>query len=165
MKRVAVLILLLLLLVPLGRAETLRDLIDDPVAYDGRQVKFRGEVIGVMVRGEHAWVNVFDNGFAIGVWCQAEEAGLISFVGDYTHRGDIVEVVGIYHMACTEHGGDTDIHALSLQVLEKGYQIERPLNMTLLLLSVAISMAAVILSYYLWHIRKEMKKRVPWPFY
>ncbi|MGQ9787854.1 MAG: DNA-binding protein [Candidatus Hadarchaeaceae archaeon] len=165
MKRVAILVLLLLLLAPPTRAETLKDLIDDPVAFDGKQVTFRGEVIGVMVRGDYAWVNIFDNGLAVGVWCRAEDAGLISLVGDYTHRGDIVEGFGIYHMACLEHGGDTDIHAVSLRVVDKGYQIERPLNMPLLLISVTITVAAVILSYYLWHIRKEMRKRAPWPFY
>lgn len=165
MKRVALLVLLLLLLVPPARGEALRELIDEPAAFDGRQVSFRGEVIGVMIRDDQAWVNIFDNGVAIGVWCRAEEARSISFVGDYTHQGDIVEGVGIYHMACPEHGGDTDIHALSLRVVEKGHQIERPLNLPLVLISVVITLVAVVLSYYLWHIRKEMKKRVPWPFY
>lgn len=165
MKRIVLLILLLFLLVPPARAETLKELIDEPVNFEGRQVSFRGEVIGVMIRGDHAWVNVCDNGLAVGIWCRAEEARLISFIGDYTHQGDIIEGVGIYHMACTEHGGDTDIHAHSLMVAEKGHVIERPPNMLLVLLSVVITLAAVVLSYYLWHIRKEMGKRTPWPFY
>ncbi|MGC8817088.1 MAG: DNA-binding protein [Candidatus Hadarchaeum sp.] len=165
MKRALALILLLLLLVPTARAETLKELIDDPMAFDGKQVSFRGEVIGVMVRGEQAWINIFDNGLAIGIWCRAEEAREISYIGDYTHQGDIVAGVGIYHLACPEHGGDTDIHALSLSVVEKGHTVERPPDMLLVLLSLVIALAAVILSYYLWHIRKEMGKRTPWPFY
>ncbi|MEM3421658.1 MAG: hypothetical protein QW835_03695 [Candidatus Hadarchaeum sp.] len=165
MKRIVLLILLLFLLAPTARAETLMELTNEPVKFDGRQVSFRGEVIGVLIKGEQAWVNVYDNGFAIGVWCKADEARNIFFVGDYTHRGDTVEGVGIYHMACPEHGGDMDIHAISFQIVEKGYTIERPLNMLLVFLSVVITLAAVILSYYLWHIRKELGKRTPWPFY
>ncbi|MEM2889732.1 MAG: hypothetical protein QW358_00070 [Candidatus Hadarchaeum sp.] len=165
MKRIVFLFLLLFLLAPPARAEKLMEFINEPVNFDGRQVSFMGEVVGVMIRGDQAWVNIYDNGLAIGIWCEAEWVKNISFVGDYTHRGDTVEGVGIYHMACPEHGGDMDIHALSLLVVEKGHTIERPLNTLLVLLSVVIALAAVILSYYLWHIRKELGKRTPWPFY
>jgi hypothetical protein len=165
MKRAVLVILLLLLLAPSARAETLRELLDEPASYDGRQVSFRGEVIGMIIKGDHAWVNIFDNGSAIGVWCRAEEAREISFIGDYTHRGDIVAGTGIFHLACAEHGGDVDIHAISLTVSEKGHVIERPMDVLLFSVSALIALAAVLLSFYLWHLRKERRKRVPWPFY
>jgi len=166
MKKIAIgVVLLLLLFVPSARAESVKELIEEPARFDGKQVSFEGEVIGVMVRGDQAWVNIFDRGASIGVWTRAEDAKGISFVGDYTHRGDIVKGVGIYHVACLEHGGDTDIHASSFLVSEKGRPIERRPSIPLVLLSALVVLIAVFVSFYLWRIRKERKKKFPWPFY
>ncbi|MDI6873215.1 MAG: hypothetical protein QME84_02860 [Actinomycetota bacterium] len=38
--------------------------------------------------------------------------------------GDTVEVRGVFHADCAEHGGDFDIHASSLTVLQPGREVD-----------------------------------------
>jgi len=100
------------------------ELVNESVYYDGRSVVYRGEVVGpVMVRGEYGWVNAYDGGYAVGVWCAKEECGKIRSYGNYNHKGDIIEVSGVFHKACPQHGGDLDIHASSLEISEEVHLI------------------------------------------
>ncbi|MDI6605534.1 MAG: hypothetical protein QME65_00070, partial [Candidatus Omnitrophota bacterium] len=58
---------------------------------------------------------------AIGVWLEAsllKDAPLTA--GNYRSSGDIIEVSGVFHRACPEHGGDLDIHALQVQKIAAG---------------------------------------------
>lgn len=155
----------LLLMTSVVGAESGNKLVENSVSFDGKTVVFRGEVIGIMVRGNFAWVNVLDNGVAIGIWVRAEDARKISFVGDYKHVGDMVEVIGTFHMACPEHGGDLDIHADEFVILTVGRELDRAPNLTLTLFSIALSAGAIILAVYLMHVRREREKMIPVPSY
>lgn len=157
-------LLVLLMLAPgLARAESGMELVENSAGFDGMQVTYQGEVIGVLMRGDHAWVNVIDNGVAIGVWCSAEDAGKISFAGDYTHVGDYVSVTGTFHLACTEHGGDMDIHAENFTVLTGGRTVERMPNLIITLISAVLLAAAILTIYWFRRLQKERRGIVPWP--
>jgi len=89
--------------------------------YDGQEVIYQGEVVGeVMRRGPYAWVNVHDGANAIGVWAGLSLIQDITYAGAYQVRGDIIEVAGVFHRACLEHGGDLDIHAANVTLKERG---------------------------------------------
>jgi hypothetical protein len=97
------------------------DLISKAKELDGRQVTYSGEAIGdVMKRGDFAWANIHDGANAIGVWMTSEMAATIRLTGAFKHTGDRVEVTGIFHRVCVEHGGDMDIHAQSLSLQAPG---------------------------------------------
>ena len=117
------------------------ELIENMDEFDGREVIFRGEVVGdVMVRGDYAWITVNDDRYSrealhesgelrggnsgLGIWLPAEEAEQVTVVGRYGTVGDYVEIRGVFNADCIEHGGDVDIHASSLEVLEPGRQID-----------------------------------------
>jgi len=155
--------MLLLLMVPLASAESGKALIENSSGFDGKTVTFRGEVVGVMMRGNFAWINVLDNEVAIGVWCRAEDARKVSVIGDYRHYGDNVEVIGTFHMACPEHGGDLDIHADNFTVAA-GRERDRPPSLLITAFSVILVAAAIFVVFSLRRIRKEKEKIVPWPF-
>lgn len=105
------------------------DLINHAKTYDGKSVIYRGEVIGdVMIRGDHAWLHVNDDTIAIGIWVNKGLIQGISYAGDYRNRGDEVEVVGIFHRSCLEHGGDLDIHAQTIKIVSAGAVIPRTVN-------------------------------------
>lgn len=88
------------------------ELINNAKEYDGKSVVYTGEVIGdVMVRGDFVWVNLNDGENAIGIWLDKETAKEIQFTGSYRAKGDRLEVTGVFHRACIQHGGDLDIHA------------------------------------------------------
>lgn len=156
--------MLLLLIVPLARAESGEALIENSASFDGKTVTFTGEVIGVMMRGDYAWVNILDNGIAIGVWCRAEDARKVSIIGDYRHVGDTVEAVGTFYMADPEQGGDLDIHADNITVVATGRELDRPPSLLLVALSATFVVVAIFTVFFLRRIRKEREKIVPWPF-
>jgi len=104
-----------------AQASSSTELINHAKDYDGKTVVYSGEVIGeVMARGEFAWVNVNDGNNAIGIWLKKDLTKDIFYAGSYQTQGDGVEIVGIFHRACQEHGGDLDIHAQSLKKIHSG---------------------------------------------
>ena len=97
--------------------------------YDGKTVVYAGEAIGdIMRRGSYVWLNVNDGKNAIGVWAPAELSREIFLTGSYKTSGDIVEISGVFRRACPEHGGDLDIHALSLRKAADGRRHSEGLN-------------------------------------
>lgn len=105
------------------------ELINNAKEYDGKIVSYAGEVIGdIMVRQEFAWINVNDGKAAIGVWAAQDLIREIEFTGSYKTKGDWVEITGVFHRACLEHGADLDIHAQSIRRIRPGRQMNRPLN-------------------------------------
>ncbi|MFA5118758.1 MAG: DNA-binding protein [Candidatus Omnitrophota bacterium] len=105
------------------------ELISNAKGYDGEPVSFAGEVIGdIMFRGAHAWVNINDGESAIGVWMPGELAKKVRFTGSYKFIGDWVEITGVFHRACPEHGGDLDIHAQSIDKISTGRQKTEKFN-------------------------------------
>lgn len=106
------------------------ELINNAKQYDGKTVIYTGEVIGdVMRRGKSAWINVNDGKNAIGVWILADLTKSIQFIGNYKSKGDLVEITGVFHRSCQEHGGDLDIHAESLRKIASGRLVYEDLNM------------------------------------
>jgi len=105
------------------------ELIKNAKEYDGKLITYSGEAIGdLMLRGEFAWVNINDGQNALGIWISSALAKEIKFMGNYKFRGDSLEVIGIFHRACLEHGGDLDIHAQSLRKTGSGRIVKEKLN-------------------------------------
>ncbi|GAB4275446.1 MAG: hypothetical protein Kow0056_05010 [Coriobacteriia bacterium] len=127
-------------------------LVADPLGFDGAQVTIIGEVIGDRLHSGqgHVWVNVLgEQGVAVGVWVPREDTEDIEFYGDYGHVGDTVLVTGLLNASCELHGGDFDIHAASLEIIERGREVTHEGDPALAILGVAlIVVAGGLLSYY-----------------
>jgi len=105
------------------------ELIKNARQYDGKTVVYEGEVIGdIMRRGDYAWINVNDGENAIGIWLPNSLVKETSYTGSYKSKGDVLEITGIFHRACTEHGGDLDIHGQAIRKTSPGRQIQERLN-------------------------------------
>lgn len=125
---------------------TSEELVYQPEKYDGEMVTFKGEVIGeVMIRGDFAWINVGDETGAIGVFCPQEHLSEIKHQGNYKTKGDIISVGGIFHQSCPEHGGDTDIHAEKITLIQKGGEVSHSLEPWKVKLSIILSAIAFAL--------------------
>ncbi|MBC7265680.1 MAG: ATP-binding protein [Coriobacteriia bacterium] len=98
------------------------DVVERAAELDGSEVTFEGEAIGEALRadGDFVWVNVLDEGTAIGVWMPDEMAEQIERFGAYRQTGDAVRVTGVVNLACDRHGGDLDVHATALEVVGPG---------------------------------------------
>ena len=133
-----------------GTEVTSNDLIDQAREYDSREVIYTGEVIGdIMARGDHAWINVSDGSNAIGIWVKTADMQGIDTAGRYNMHGDTIKVTGVFHRACAEHGGDFDIHADKLELVEKGYAVAHPADpvktvVACVLFAAAISIALIV---------------------
>ncbi len=105
------------------------ELINNAKEYDGKGVVYVGEAVGdVMMRGDFAWVNINDGENAIGVWLNKELAGEIKFTGSYRSKGDRLEITGVFQRNCTQHGGDTDIHAQGIRKISSGRVVSEKLD-------------------------------------
>ena len=109
---------------------------------------YKGEVIGdVMVRQEYAWINVSDGTGVLGIFCPRELTQEIKHAGNYKFTGDIVSVKGIFHYSCPEHGGDTDIHAEKITLVQEGAEIPRSLEPGKIKTGIMLVAAAFLLSF------------------
>lgn len=122
------------------------ELIENSKEFDGKKIVYQGEVVGdLMLRGEHAWMNVNDGENALGIWCSADSARKIKHKGSYSFFGDTVVIEGIFHRACSEHGGDMDIHATKIDVTKAGHRVSHPFNKGKALLAFGLLMLSGVL--------------------
>lgn len=106
-----------------------KELIDQAKQYDNQKVVYSGEVIGdVMRRGKNAWINVNDGIAAVGIWADQTGVKNITVTGSYKAQGDTIEIEGVFHRACLEHGGDLDIHAETIRTITPGQIIFEPID-------------------------------------
>jgi hypothetical protein len=132
-----------------AQTATSLELINNAKQYDGKVVNYRGEVIGeVMVRGDYAWLHVNDGIIAIGIWAPKTMAQDIRYAGDYHKKGDIVEVSGMFHRSCLEHGGDLDIHTSEIKKITPGSPDIHPISRKKVYIGVC-SLILVLLFYAL----------------
>ena len=125
-----------------------RDLIENAKLLDGKVLTYRGEAIAaIMDRGENSWVNVFDGSNAIGVWCASGLLKDVRCVGDYKHKGDLLEVEGVFNRACPAHKGELDIHALRVNIVEQGYRVEERIDARKIYLAIIFFLLTLLVIY------------------
>ena len=121
-------------------------LIDKAKELDGKSVIYAGELVtAILNRGEYSWAHVNDGSNTIGVWCVTSALAPVKFVGDFKHKGDIVEVRGTFHRACYLHGGELDIHADAIAIKELGHDVRQWISVRKLILALAL----LLLSSYI----------------
>jgi hypothetical protein len=120
-------------------------LINQAKAYDTQEVTYSGEVIGdILNAGDHVWLNVSDGSNALGIWAVSELASDVEIAGRYSQHGDDIRITGIFNRACPEHGGDMDIHAESITLLNRGYPIIHEVQRWKLWLAAGLTIGAAV---------------------
>lgn len=126
------------------RRVTSSELYDCPQTFDGALVRYRGEVIGgVLRRREGAWVHLNDDIYAgdvgplpahrdfrggnggLGVFIPHDLAAQITHVGGPKSRGDIVEVIGVFHRV-DRTTGEVAILRAAEGTITPGSPLQRP---------------------------------------
>jgi hypothetical protein len=108
------------------------ELVEGSYKWDGKTVSFKGEVLqDLMMREDGIWMNLSDgNNTAMGVFVPKGVAmPVISYAEDYRTAGDVVFITGVFHRACVQHDGETDIHAVSVTVLTPGFTKANPIHL------------------------------------
>lgn len=139
---------------------TINYLIEHSLTRDHQTVVIEGEVLGeVLERGDHAWLNVNDGTNAIGVYLRLDQTTELKVFGDYFNIGDKIRVVGVFERSCVEHGGEMDIHATSIKIIEPGRPIEHPISSWKFVLAIIFMSLALLGLYFKRHYfrRPEIK--------
>lgn len=115
---------------------------------DGSLVTFTGEAIGEALGSHHdwKWVNILGEGAAVGVVVPTAWVERIDRFGDYHNNGTRVQVTGTLNIACDEHGGDLDVHAASLEVIERGSDREHEFQPERIVWALGLGVVAVVLA-------------------
>lgn len=129
---------------------SINDLITKSHEYDNQTITIEAEVIlEVLERDDYAWINVNDGTNAIGVYVPMDMIKDLDVFGDYNHRGDIVRIEGVFTRNCDEHGGEIDIHATSLEIVEEGYTITQEISGWKFILSIiGFTLSAIAIFVY-----------------
>lgn len=122
------------------------ELIANTRQYDGKLIFFQGEVVGdIMSRGEFVWLNVLDGQNALGIWTSLDLAKGILYSANYTTIGDKVKIQGTFNRRCAQHGGDLDIHAVSIKKINSGMGVHEKTDKVKLTLVVVLGGLCLIL--------------------
>jgi hypothetical protein len=93
---------------------------------DGETIVIEGEAVGDVLRtvGGGKWVNVLGDEVGLGVWMDDDQVAQIEHLGNYQHSGDRIRVSGGLNTQCAQHGGEFDLHAERVEVVERGQPLE-----------------------------------------
>lgn len=137
-------------------ATELNQLVENPETMDGRVVTVLGEAIGeAMERGDYAWININDGTNAMGIWMTLDQAQSVKVFGDYKHAGDQVEIIGVFNRACTEHGGEMDIHCQQLEIVRPGFDTPEDISIRKVVLALVLSGLALAIGLAYWGIIRK----------
>lgn len=127
----------------------IKDLFEKSKKYDGKRVIFTGEAIGDLIKsGENYWVNVKEGEAAIGVFLEKKDAKKIKYLGRYGIRGDTLKIEGIYHANCPGHYGERDIHAIKVEVIDRGEILKKEIEFKKVILSFILAITTLFFIYY-----------------
>lgn len=130
---------------------TLNDLVEKGKLLDGRELILKGEAVGENIkRGDYSWININDTTNAMGIYMTKDDSLKVKNYGGYNKRGDILEVVGTFNKACKEHGGDMDVHAKKILIIEKGKMINNKLPKEKVILAIIMPVLTLAMGYFLY---------------
>ena len=124
------------------------ELIENSKKIDNTKITLKGEtIVEAMNRGKYSWVNISDGSTAMGIWIKSEQAQSIKNYGKYSYKGDIVEINGTFNRACEEHGGDMDVHAISVKIIDAGGSVTIPISNNKKVIALILTVITLILIF------------------
>ena len=136
---------------------SLADLAEADTYYDQQTVQVQGEAVGDIlhadVLGTTSWVTLCsDDGRALlTVYMDAESAQRIDTLGSYHAKGTKLQVRGTFNLVCSEHSGETDLHAWEVTVLEPGSATPDNLNFDMFLPGIfAVCLGGFLIILFFW---------------
>jgi trk system potassium uptake protein TrkH len=124
---------------------------------DRQHVDFVGEAVGDIINAGdgNRWVAMGDGQASISVYISAEDAAKITNLGGYQRRGTVLEVSGLFHLACEQHDGLSDVHAVSVKVLDPGGAIGHEVDLAVLVAGLVLAATGLGLACLYSALRKR----------
>ena len=128
--------------------------------HDDRQmVTVRGEVVGDILNAEagYKWLLLHDIDATISIFVSEEDALKVTHLGRYNQVGAQLEITGEFHVDCDEHDGLTDIHAISVKVLDEGHIVVSPFDDNKIKLGAVLIALGAGLVFLHWRLRERTR--------
>lgn len=141
---------------------TIADLATADSYLNGQTAQVVGEVIGDCINGEfdsaHCWIVLSDSASnTVQVQIPVESASLIDTFGRYGQTGTILQIRGIFDLACSDHQGLTDIHADHVAVVSKGVVHRDELVPEDFIPGAILVGIGLLLMFVYWRLRERMR--------
>ncbi len=139
--------------------DAIADLLNVDEGMDNKIVTINGEVVGeaTIADDTHQWVTVSQDGSAISVYMNEHDANQIQHFGRYGEIGDIIAVIGTFHVDCEEHVGDIDIHANSVEIITGGSATVHEIDTLKLYIALGIAGLGVLLGIIYWRLSERLR--------
>lgn len=138
------------------------DLAGADAYYDGQTVRVTGEVVGDAIHatggvGKTVWITLVDveSGSSVDVCMSEADAQKIDVFGAYGKTGTTLRVKGTYHLACTTHDGESDIHATVVTVVSPGYEHKDKVIVEDFVLGGMLVFFGLVLMFIFWRMRER----------
>lgn len=141
----------------------IEDLASADTYYDEQTVQVRGEVVGdamhADVLGQQYWITLSSEGglSTAAVCISKNDCEKIDDFGRYGVRGTILQVRGTFHLVCSEHNGESDIHATEVSVVSSSQATPDVIDVSALAQGVCIVVVGLILMLLFYWLRERRR--------
>ena len=131
--------------------------------YDKQTVQVTGEVVGeaIAVTGDadHAWIVLRDSdtGSTVTVFVRRSDLRKIDTYGIYGTTGTTLRVRGMFNLACSQHEGESDVHAQVVNVVSAGYEHKDVFNVEDFAPGVVALAVGIVLALVFWRMRERSR--------
>lgn len=137
------------------------DLAEADSYYDGQTVQVTGEAVGeaIYADSKHSWISLLDTeaDSSVAVYMFNYDLGKIDVYGAYDKTGTTLRVQGIYHLACPEHDGESDIHAAVVNVAALGAVLSESVDVQDFIPGIILTAAGALLTALFWRMRERSR--------
>lgn len=118
---------------------------------DGQTVQVVGEVVGdriIDTDPEYCWItlqSIQKTDSEVSIFMPVTASDAIDTYGAYGKRGTQLQVRGDFNLACRDHHGTSEIHAINVAVVEKGEVDQVPFEPRRLLPGIGLVMLGCVL--------------------
>ena len=129
---------------------------------NGQTVQVTGEVVGDRITDEYdnsfCWITLQDTGGSysqIAVFIPKSLTSSIDTYGAYGRQGSMLQVRGIFNLACKDHDGVTCLHATNASKIAPGKAIDAPYNVNRL----SVGAVALVLGLAMVFAHHKLRER------
>ena len=129
---------------------------------DGQTVQVIGEVVGDRLRAEDdpdfCWLllqSTQSPNDSVFVYLSRTLTQSVEVYGAYGKRGTMLQVRGVFNLACPVHDGLTDLHADHAAVVAKGSEEPDPFDPVDFVPGLALMLVAAGLAFAFWRLRES----------
>ena len=138
-------------------------------SFDNQTVRVTGEAVGDALKVEGAsgyrWITLAESdaesggttNASISVYMTEQQASLIDTFGAYGSEGTTLQVSGTYHLACTEHFGESELHAETVSLVEAGSTTEEAIALESFIPGVVLIVLGFVLMALYYFLRERRR--------